>query len=264
MFFVYVDESGDDGFPGSSDTFINSAVQIESKDWNIFDKRIVKFREKLNVETKFLNKYEIHTKHIIDRKKPFYSLNLTDDEIKKLFREYAEFLSKQKISITNVVIDKTKIKKEFRIFDKGVDYLLNRINTTISVKYRHYSKDDKYFLVFVDKGRIGNWESLVKRMKQNNLLKTKKRGSHNIPLKKMIEKPIQRDSHKSHLLQVSDFVATIIHKYYRLKVLNIAPRSKVAYFDLNYVEEILDILKPILNTDACKKNKYGIVYFPEK
>lgn len=30
MYLIYVDEAGDDGLPGSSKTFINTAIQIKS------------------------------------------------------------------------------------------------------------------------------------------------------------------------------------------------------------------------------------------
>lgn len=48
MIFSYSDESGDDGFPGSSPLFILSTGYLNSKIWREKLKEIKEFRKKFN------------------------------------------------------------------------------------------------------------------------------------------------------------------------------------------------------------------------
>lgn len=265
MFLLYIDESGDDGFPGSSDSFINTAIQVQSENWNSIDKKFNNFRRKLATSSKLPYHLELHVNNIIGRKSPYTSLSMTDDEIKNLIRDTAKIISGLDILCTSIVVDKTRLNKSVNIFDIGVHHLVNRINTTISVKYKSLSFKEKSFLIFCDQGRLSNWETLVSSMKKQNVLYNAKSSKQEIfKLNKLIEDPIQRDSRKSNFLQIADFIVTIFNKYHQLAVLNRTFRSRMAFIDLDFITEILEILKPVLNLDATKDRKhYGAVYFPK-
>jgi len=265
MFLLYIDESGDDGFPGSSDSFINTAIQVQSENWNLIDKKFNKFRRDLAAKSKLPYHLELHANNIIGRKSPYTSLSMTDNEIKNLIRDTARTISSLDILCTSIVVDKTRLNNPMNIFDIGVHHLINRINTTISVKYKSLSFKEKSFLIFCDQGRISNWEILVTSMKKQNVLyNAKSSKQETFKLNKLIEDPIQRDSKKSNFLQIADFIVTIFNKYHQLAVLNRTFRSRMAFIDLVFITEILEILKPVLNLDATKdRDHYGAVYFPK-
>lgn len=267
MFLIYIDEAGDDGFPDGTEIFLNTAVKIQGKKWNIIEKSINNFRAELANITKLPANYEFHTNNIIFQKKPYTDLLMTDTEIATLLKNYAKFISKLDISCTTTIVDKTKIiknKKLSNIFDYGVNHLVNRINTTIAVKYKLFPSDAKYYMLFCDEGRIHNWEKLIEAMRiSNQLLDTTSLKKRNFKLKKLVEKPIQRASKNSNLLQVADFVGTIIYKYYQINYLSITFRRRATFITRDFINEILTILKPVLNLNASKTNPHGIVIFPK-
>lgn len=267
MFLIYIDEAGDDGFPGSSKIFLNTAVKIYSRNWNIIEKKIETFRIELANTSKIPTNFEFHTNNMIFKKEPYTALLMTDIEIMDVLRKYAEFISKLNISCTTTVVDKTKIiptKNIVKVFNYGVNHLVNRINTTIAVKYKQFPPDAKYYMLFCDEGRINNWENLIKEMRTNNKLfdNTSLKKKH-FKLNKLVEKPIQRDSKNSNLLQVADFVATIVYKYYQINYHNTTFRNRGTFITRDFIDEILNIIKPIINFDASKTNPYGIVIFPK-
>lgn len=265
VFFLYIDESGDDGYPGSSEFFINTAVQVKTNKWNKIEKDFQLFRSELSNITKLSKEYELHANNIIGRKSPFTNLKMTDQEIKNLIKLVAKKIATYDILCTTVVVDKSRFTRPLDVFDIGVHHLINRINTTISVKFKNLKSSEKLFLLFCDQGRIKNWETLVNSMKKENFLLTPGTNKKkNIKLSKLIEDPIQRDSKKSNFLQIADFIVTIFNKYHQLKISNKNFRSRMRFIDLDFIVEILEILKPILNLDASKnKNHYGAVYFPK-
>ncbi len=267
MFLIYIDEAGDDGFPGSSKIFLNTAIKIHSRNWNIIEKKIENFRIELSTLTKIPAKFEFHTNNIIFKKEPYTGLLMTDIEIMDVLKKYAEFISKLNISCTTTVVDKTKIipnKNIVKVFNYGVNHLVNRINTTIAVKYKQFPPEDKYYMLFCDEGRISNWEKLIKEMRLNNhLFDNITLKKKNFKLNKLVEKPIQRDSKNSNLLQIADFVATIVYKYYQINYHNTIFRNRATFITRCFIKEILNILKPIINFDASKTNPYGIVIFPK-
>ncbi len=261
MYLIYVDESGDDGLPGSSKTFINTAIQIKSDNWNKVNKKLLEFRK--DYRDTLPLRLEIHTNQIIGRKGNFNELNLTNEEIKNFFREYAKMLSKLDILATTVLINKTILNMNKDVFNECVDRLVNRINITIKLKNKKENNSTKKYLLFCDQGRIQSWEKKIAEMRKENILYNKKHNKkYNIKLKNLIEDPISRDSSKSPMLQVSDFIVTLFNKYHQSNYQGVTPKARLSFFDSDYVNELLEILKPILNIDVMKKEKYGLFIFP--
>ncbi len=248
--------------PGSSTTFVNTAIQIKADVWNEVNKTILEFRKKYKEILPL--RLEVHTNQIINGKGNYNELKLTNEEIKGFFREYAKQLAKLDILATTVLIDKMLLVNSKDVFVECVDRLVNRINTTINNNHKKDKNKPKY-LLFCDQGRIQKWEKQVEYMKSSNILYNKKQQKlFQIQLKNLIEKPISRDSSKSPLLQAADFIVTLFGKYHQYNFQNVNPKSRTSFFDNEFIVELLKILQPILNKAATKKNQneFGLVIFP--
>jgi hypothetical protein len=266
MFFIYIDESGDDGIPGSSPAFINTAVQIQSTDWDSANKAFLDFRTRLEKNTKLSRQYELHINRLISRKKPYDVLQLSDDEITTIIFETAKFIATMPILCTTVVIDKTRLRNSYtNVFNSGVDRLINRINVTIAVQYKHLTDQEQQFLIFCDEGRNNNWVKLINNMKvSNKIYVPDKKNYIKIPLDKLIEDPIPRNSSKSNFLQIADFVVTMHHKYHMLSHETPRPSSRRGYITFEMIDSVMKTLLPVMNLDATKSNHpYGCVYYPK-
>ncbi len=258
MFITYYDESGDDGFPDySSEYFILTAVYFHHKKWKENMVSFNNFRTKLEIEDNFPIYFELHTSDFIKGKNPYYG-RFTDDQRKQILFKFFDHIASLDIKIINVAICKNRITiLPYDVLQKAFEYSIQRIENDMI-----FSFSNDYFLAITDEGRVQKMVKIARKLR-NDVFENPSGGSSKI--KYLIEDPLPKKSSDSHFIQVSDAVSYIISLYAKRHLIDtpIDWARRVSNV-LNYGEEIelLNKIKKVLNTKACKRNEYGIVTHP--
>ena len=69
MYISYFDESGDDGYPGSSNIFTLTAFYLHHQNWKTQYEQIHSFRQQLKADYNIPIKLEMHTKKFLLNKR---------------------------------------------------------------------------------------------------------------------------------------------------------------------------------------------------
>jgi len=194
---VYMDESGDDGFPGSSKQFTLSGLCISSVNWRTTLEHIKRFRKMLKESFNFPVAMEFHVKEFILEKEPYrsYAHKWLPQEKLAILQLYCKLICSLDIQMITVVFDKAKIQAPL---SKG-QMLEAVLKESIDELEKQCCLEKKwnYFLIS-DKGRLGAMRKVVKK----------------IPNQYMIEEVFEKDSADSYFIQLCDFIACMTRLYY--------------------------------------------------
>jgi hypothetical protein len=259
MYIIYYDESGDDGYPKyASPIFTLSANYLSEDNWRVTYNDIKDFR--ISIKSKIPMKMEIHTKDFILNKNPFRKLCLTDNDRISIVENYCLVISRLRLQVVNIVINKTIIQNpDYDVLDRALTYSTQRIeNSTI---------DDK-LLIISDEGRINKMRKTTRRIQVYNPVpsKTKTAISTSHPIERLIEDPLPKLSVNSYFIQISDLIAFLVYNYMLPQItrFSLNPRFPSDVNDKK-LSHWLDVLEPVFNTKASKENRYGhgIVCYPQ-
>lgn len=262
MFIAYFDESGDDGYPKySSDLFILSSVYLHHSNWNSIYKKIYQFRQSLRLKYRFPIKQEFHTREFIADKNPYHGL-YSEKTRKAILFDFCQFMATLDVKVVNVVIDKKNIKRPtYHVLKNALTYNVQRIANDLSI----LGTEAKFFII-TDEGRIGAMRDVTRKIQRINYIPSKfNNDAYRKDISNLIEDPLPKSSDQSYFIQLADMVAFLVSLYAKQNLCATQTNwnkriSKV----LTVGDEIalLNILKPVLNTQASSKNEYGIVYYP--
>jgi len=262
MYIVYYDESGDDGFPQySSPLFVLTGLCLHHQNFHDIFEQLKYFRKTLKEFCGFPIKMEMHTKYFLVNKYPYKILNLNDDIRLQVIEVFLNVLTNLPIQVTNVVINKTIIKKQtYDILDTAFTYSLQRIENTIM----HNDPGEKY-LIITDEGRIGKMRHTARRMQKINYIPSQfNKISYRQEIKGLVEDPLVKESNQSYFIQISDMLAYIIYQYKLIELgLGQPPNRTPRDFDIKRIEKWLDMIYPILNIKASSIDPFGIVCYPK-
>jgi hypothetical protein len=109
MYFLYVDESGDNGTSGSP-YFILCGLIVRFDQWNDFFDALKRFRQCVRDKHRFLGTYELHSRELLRSSGFFSKTGLHLATRIAIYQESVAFLSKQKeyVRLMAVSIDKSK------------------------------------------------------------------------------------------------------------------------------------------------------------
>lgn len=261
MFIAYYDESGDDGFPGSSPLFVLSAIYLHHMNWQKVHAEIHDFRKQLKQDYDMPVKLEIHTKHLLLGKNPYRELNLSDDDRVSIIGLFCEMIAKLDLVIVNVTINKKKIKSSrYNVLDRAFTYSIQRIENDLT-----QTDSDTKFMIITDEGRVGTMRNISRKIQRLNYIPSRYGSqSYRQEIQSLIEDPLPKSSRQSYFIQLSDLVAYIVylHKLTELEVGTLPSRIPNSV-DAAKLKEWLDTLKPRLNLEASKTDSYGIVCYPK-
>ena len=261
-FISYFDETGDDGFPQrSSDLFVLTSVSMNTIDWKENYNLIDDFRKQLRTDYGIPKKVELHTKNLIMNKKPYRFFGLEENQIKDILTLYAKIISNLKIQIVNVVINKSVIKmRNYPVLHNALTYNIQRIENTLN----NLGQDNK-FIMITDEGRIGKMVKTVRSIQRFNPIPSKFSDNKYVSnIQCLVEDPIQKQSNESFAIQIADFVSYMVYILikYKFNPDTISTRLTPVLSE-EFVLSILDTIRPVLNLQATKANKYGIVIYPK-
>lgn len=82
-------------------------------------------------------------------------------------------------------------------------------------------------------------------------------------IKGLIEDPLPKNSSESYYIQVADFISFFLYLYIIKQKGIDSWHNRLSWLNLNNVVDIIERITPILNTEASREEKYGIVLYPK-
>jgi hypothetical protein len=250
MYLMYVDESGDTGLNNSPTThFALSGLVIHERQWRHFTGRMVALRKTFKTAYGLPPRTEIHaSKFIQDPPVPGMPRHIRLAILRNVLDEIARM---DFISITNVIVSKAGKPPDYDVFDKAWQALFQGFENTLKAgKFPGaYRKD--YGTVFTDATDAKKLRKMVRRISVDNPVPHRywfRTGYRNLPILRVIEDPIPRDSAASFFIQACDVAAYFLLQKYKP---NQFIRKQGA---TNYLRR----LEPILNR-RVSRDPLGIV-----
>jgi hypothetical protein len=237
MHFIYIDDSRDESL------CVFSALCIPAQEWRNCFERIRQFRRSLRDEYGIYVYAELHAWKFVAGKG-----NISPRVVTKWDR----------CQIFNQALTETANLPGARLFNAcfphkqdelAFERLLNRVERTLE-SWKSLA------ILISDAGKEAAYTRLARRMQVYNPIPSaygtwRDTGNSykNIPLTRIIEDPIFKDSSQSYFIQLVDFCA-----YALLRRERPLP-SKTRYG----LDKAFDLLKPILVTEATRKDPDGII-----
>ena len=263
MYLSYFDESGDDGNPGSSPLYVQTAIYVQHQHWNDTFEALHEFRKRLMKDYRLPVRLEIHVKPFLLNKRPYQQLKFKERTRVKIIDEFCEVLATLPLKTLNVVIDKDKITRpaSYDILERAMEYTIQRLENDLK-------KNDpsSNFLIITDEGRVGKMRRIARRVRRLNYIPSRYQpGSYlNARITKLIEDPLPKSSDQSYFIQASDFIATVAYYYQLHKLAKLSfPSRFPKSVDPAKIEGWMNALLPILNTHASSTDKFGVVCYPK-
>lgn len=236
MYLFYMDDSSD----GKLHVF--SALGVQDKHWKEVFGEIKKMRQVLRKHAGiYLNK-ELHAwKFVSGRGRPS-SQFVSKETRARIFIYVLKTLAKlgpEKVILFNVANTRQ---------DYAYERLLNRINRTMAAR-------SDYAIIISDEGKEAEYTKLVRKMGVYNPIPSQfegwdqMNGRRNIPIDRILEDPVFRNSENSFFIQVVDFCAYALLRYER-------PLESKAEYGLN---QAFAFLEPICAKIANRRDPFGII-----
>ncbi|MCK9186305.1 DUF3800 domain-containing protein [Candidatus Gracilibacteria bacterium] len=257
MFIVYFDESGDDGWPGSSRLFTLTSLYLHHQNWKESFDKFYDFRKYLHKKYGIPTTMEFHTKAFLLNKHPYGAFRFNNAKRLEIAKEYAFAVANSGLKATNIIIDKSKIKDtSYQILDSAFKFNIQRLENTLG----HIDPSTK-FLIITDEGRVGKMRKTSRRIQKINFIPSLHgAGTYRKEIKLLIEDPLPKKSQESYFIQIADFLAYFVYIY----CINPKCRSnRLSWLSDENIKEIIEILKPAFNTLASRTNPYGFVIYPQ-
>ncbi len=262
MYLVYIDESGDDGYPNySNQNFILTACYFKADDFHHNFDLIRDFRSHLKSSYGLYTGLELHLRELIQNKKPYTGIGLTKQIRKSIINEIFDFIANEdlKVKFINVAVDKQKIvNPKFNVLEVTLKYLIRRVENDIKFM------GEDLFICISDQGRVAVMNRTARKLRKIAFLPSMFTGSlGNQPIRLFIEDIFEKSSTESYFIQLCDCVARIVNLYTMQNECN--PQiawSKKTRKMLTYGDEIKYLNKIIgkLNLKASPSQQFGIKY----
>lgn len=252
---VYIDESGDEGYPRySSDYFVLTSLYFSHEIWKSNFQKLYEFKRELkNIYPEFLVKMEFHCKEFICDKNPYHG-KFSRDERKDILFKFANCISGLDIKIILTFIDKLKIKRsDYLVLENSMNYSMSRIDLDMREPVSN-------FLVITDEGRIDKMRKISRKKQIINFVPG---AGRNAKIERMIEDPLPKSSGESFFIQAADFCSYIEYLYVQRHIRKGRIANRVAQMLTDSdIKDLMDIIEPRFNLKASR-NKYGIVIYPK-
>jgi hypothetical protein len=205
MLIAYVDETGDTGSiakAGASRCFGLGCVFLDDIDWKTAFDGLLDFRRRLRSTYGIPMRAEVKAKDLVSGSGPLRPLGLAPAVRSTIYRAHLRILDPLRLRAFGVVIDKASPQMIGQdIFAVGWITMLNRLE-------RLSKAEQQTLLVIHDHGENDAVRREVRKARRH-LTAGKKfgTGSFVLPLERLIDDPVPRDSKQSYLIQLADIVA---------------------------------------------------------
>lgn len=185
--------------------------------------------------------------------------NWTDEQRRNILIDITKLICELDIKLTNVIIDKTKIKTtEYKVLENALTYNIQRIENTSQGRWN--------YMIITDEGRLAPMRKTARAIRAYNPVQSHFGGTQNIPIKGMIEDVLAKDSKESFFIQLCDFVSFFADLYFRTTDRGEElPQRVERIVDSTFVKRIFVTLKKgnVLNLKASNSHEYGFVIYPK-
>lgn len=262
MYLVYMDETGDEGYPGLSELFMLTSVYMSDRHWRDNFLKIQEFRQDIKDRYGLPVHVEIHTRRFILGKDPYKQLNLNKSQKLDILYRLFRMISCLDLRIVNVCINKKNIHNEdYNIFTNSIKYSVQRIEND----FVKNSLTDCYMII-ADEGRINQMKRVTRQIQRYNYIPSllEPGNTYRKEVVRMIEDPLAKSSQESYFIQIADAVSYIIYLYSQSKF-NGSQWGRLVRKNLSErnVVDFLKIIRKQLNIMASKNNSFGIVHYPK-
>jgi hypothetical protein len=235
MYLFYLDDSSD------GKLYVFSALGVKEEHWKEVFGEIKKMRQTLKKHAGIYINKELHAwKFVSGRGRP--SPQFLSKEIRaRIFRYVLKTLASigpEKLILFNVANTRQ---------DYAYERLMNRINRTMRAK-------DNFAMIISDEGKEAEYTKLIRKMGVYNPIPSRfgvwdggKDHAKNIPIDRIIEDPVFRQSDASFFIQAVDFCAYALLRHER-------PLESKA--ELN---NAFGFLEPICAKQANRNDPLGII-----
>ena len=259
-YLTYFDETGDDGAnTKSSNQFVLTSMYIDANLWLENFEKIKICRKHLKEQYGLHISEEIHTKHLVRDKGLYRPYNWTDEQRRNILIEITKCIAGLDVKITNVIIDKKKIKNEdYPVLERALTYNIQRIENT--------SQGEWNYLVITDEGRLPPMRKTARAIRAYNPIHSHFGGVQNVPIKGLIEDVLAKESTESYFIQLCDFVSFFSDLYYRTVDNGEGlPKRVERIIDPIFIKRVMSTLNEggVLNLKASKNHRYGFVIYPK-
>jgi len=261
MYLAYFDETGDDGFPGSSNLFVLTSVYLHHQNWKQIYHQICLHRQYLKSHYNLPIKFEIHTKQLLLNKGNYRNLSYSENVRWQIALDFAQLISTLELQAINVCINKQKItpnnsKIYSNILDSALNFNIQRIENSIKRE-----EPNSKFMIITDEGRVGSMQSTTRRVQKINFIPSKyNSNSYRREIELLIEDPLPKNSRDSHFIQISDFISFFVY----LKLIGKNNwHNRLSWLQESQLDNLISTLKPIFNLDASHNNPLGFVIYPK-
>lgn len=260
-YLVYFDETGDDGITtASSDHFVLTSVYMPAESWQQNFNLMRALKKELRDKYGFHVSEEIHTKHLLYNKNPYRAYNWDDETRIEILKSITLTIADMDLSIINVIIDKTKIKKpDYNILSTALTYNIQRIEND--------SKGEWNYLVITDEGRLAPMRKTARKIRAFNPIQSKySYGFTNQPIACLVEDIMEKNSKESYFIQICDFISYFSHLYFTTHNQGKPLPNRVGkLIDPVFVGSVMATLKKAnkINLKANEQNSYGFVIYPK-
>ncbi len=236
MYLFYIDDSYE------RPNYIFSALGMHEENWEAAFKLLKGWRKKLNQTDGIYVRKEFHATDFVSGRGRLTAQGYINKWRRaQIFHSHFELLaSADYLSSFNVILNRE---------DWAFERLLNRINRTMQ------AWDDRAIL-FCDEGKEAKYTKLVRKMSVHNPIPSQYgvwldtgKEHRNIPLDRIIEDPIFKDSERSYFIQSADFCA------YALLRREVHLRAKNKY----RIHKAFEKLEPICVKAANPNDSLGII-----
>lgn len=234
MRLIYIDDSKDQS------TSCFSALSIADRDWNPAFDDIKSFRRSLKTSDGILLRKELHATDFVAGRGRISDRIVTKYRRSQIFAEALGFVAR----LPGIQIFNACVKKSDE--DRAFEWLLNRINTNLS-------KSGEFGIIFCDEGK--DYTKLLRKMRVYNPIPSGfgrwpgGQSSRNIAIDRILEDIVYKDSASSYFIQLADFCAFALLR----REAPLESRTKYG------IDKAFDLLKPVLVTQANRRDPDGIV-----
>jgi hypothetical protein len=150
---------------------------------------------------------EVKANELLTNKGPWKSLGIADTRRKDLFRSFLRLQAKTgSITTFGVVIDKAAVGSTAIVRERAWENALNRLEVFSRVNH-------DTIMLFPDVGEYEYRRKVARRMRRFARVGSRLGpGTLSVPMKNLIEDPVQRKSHESYFIQLADLNAYAAHR----------------------------------------------------
>jgi len=259
MYLMYVDESGDPGWPDPgkaaseqpSNHFALSGFIIPVEDWRNYLTIMVEIRREIKRQFAYPVRTELKGSELINPRGNKFFKKLTR---KKRVQIYSSVLDAVALRFTrakliNVFADKGNLRTTGISNTDDLELLAwNRLIQRFDIFLKR--NGDSLGMIFPDEGKEEKIRKLLRKMRVHNYVPSHFGQPYNAPVTHVIEDPVMRDSVLSYFVQFADLV---VHSLYRKKM------PKGGYRRYN-IDRLFNRVDRLLVKQASRSDPYGIVY----